>query len=113
FKLYDRFTISGSVLNNGVPVYVPLRKGKKVKYTYDDGSYEFEKVPNGNYTIAPEPSGYFTFEPASVDLSIENGNVSQNFVATRKQFQLVGEMNNRIYAEISDLKFRIEYQTTD
>lgn len=113
FNLYDRFTISGTVLNNGVPIYIPLRKGKKVIYTYDDGSYEFEKVPNGTYTIVPEPTDYFTFTPMSVEVNINNSNSNHDFVATRKQFQLVGDLNNRINADISNLKFRVEYQTND
>lgn len=40
-----------------------------------NGSYNFEKVANGNYTVTPVKAGY-TFNPASFAITVKDGNVT-------------------------------------
>ena len=48
--------------------------------TAGDGRYAFSRVGNGSYTVTPSLSGY-TFDPRSVTVSVDGGDVTANFVA--------------------------------
>ncbi|MER3329131.1 MAG: hypothetical protein RIF34_06080, partial [Candidatus Kapaibacterium sp.] len=113
FKIYDKYSITGKVLNNGASLYAPLRVENMVNYTMEDGSYEFDKMPPKKYTVTPEPSDYFSFSPESKEVDVVNSVVSADFVAIRKKYNIEGKINNKINADIDNLKFQIEYQTND
>jgi|GEM_PF-3222707 len=113
FKIYDKYNITGKILNNGASVYAPLRIDNLVKYTLDDGSYEFDKMPTKKYTVTPEPSDYFSFSPESLEVDVVNSDVSVDFEATRKRYDIVGKIDNKINADIDDLKFQIQYETNN
>lgn len=113
FKIYDKYKITGKVLNNGASVYAPLRIDNLVNYTLEDGSYEFDKMPTKKYTVTPEPSDYFSFSPESIEVDVVNSNVNADFVAHRKKYNIVGKIDNKINAEIDDLRFQVEYRTNN
>lgn len=113
FKIYDKYSITGKVLNNGASLYVPLRVDNLVKYTLDDGSYKFDKMPPKKYTVTPEPSDYFSYSPESKEVDVVNSVVSADFEATRKRYDIVGKIDNKINADIDDLKFQIQYETNN
>ena len=53
-----------------------------IKNTESNGTYQFTDLAVGSYTITPSKAG-FTFNPASITVSVTNSNVSgQNFAAT-------------------------------
>lgn len=113
FKIYDKYSIAGKVLNQGKPIYVPLKVDNLVKYTLDDGSYEFDKMPTKKYTVTPEPSDYFSFSPESIEVDVVNSDVIADFEATRKRYDVVGKIDNKINADIDNLKFQIRYETSN
>lgn len=113
FKIYDKYNITGKILNNGASVYAPLRIDNLVKYTLDDGSYEFDKMPTKKYTVTPEPSDYFSFSPESLEVDVVNSDVSVDFESTRKKYNIIGKIDNKVNADIDDLKFQIQYKTSN
>ncbi|MCA9747586.1 MAG: T9SS type A sorting domain-containing protein [Romboutsia sp.] len=113
FKIYDKYNIAGKILNNGASVYAPLRIDNLVKFTLDDGSYEFDKMPTKKYTVTPEPSDYFSFSPESIEVDVINSDVIADFESTRKRYDIVGKIDNKINANIDDLKFQIQYKTSN
>lgn len=113
FKIYDKYNITGKVLNQGKPIYVPLKVDNLVKYTLDDGSYEFDKMPTKKYTVTPEPSDYFSFSPESIEVDVVNSDVIADFEATRKRYDIIGKIDNKINADIDELKFQIQYKTSN
>lgn len=113
YKIYDKYKITGKVFNNGASVYAPLRIDNLVKYTLDDGSFEFDKMPTKKYTVTPKPSDYFSFSPESLEVDVVNSDVSVDFEATRKRYDIVGKIDNKINADIDDLKFQIQYKTSN
>lgn len=113
FKIYNKYSITGTVLNNGASVYVPLGVDNLVKYTMEDGSYEFDKMHSKKYTVTPIPSKYFEFSPESIEVDVVNSDVTADFVATRKKYDIVGKIDNKINADIDNLKFQVEYRTNN
>jgi hypothetical protein len=85
------YSISGTITfapaNGGGPasgVTVILTSGSLTRVTSTDanGSYIFSGLPNGNYTITPNRSGY-AFTPTNLTVNVSGSDVTgQNFTAT-------------------------------
>ncbi len=67
-----------------------IREGVTIKLTMDDfgstitasdGSYSFDGLSSGNYTLTPKLMG-FTFDPASRDVSVPENSSAVDFTAT-------------------------------
>jgi len=86
--------VSGAVTpaNSGVATLVSLdgtasADGSAVHLTAtanSSGNYTIQSVPNGSYTVTPSKNGY-TFNLASVSVTINNGNGTANFTASPTQ----------------------------
>lgn len=113
FKIYDKHNIYGKVTNEGKPIDASLRNGKKVNFTYEDGTYRFKKLHKGKYTITPEPNDYYTIAPESIDVDIGDQDETADFEATRKQFRLEGKVVNNPNANKSDFQFEISCESLD
>ncbi len=83
------FTVGGTVTNSAGSVALPnvmlsLQPGGHVTQSGADGSFSFEDIEAGNYTMTPSLNG-FTFAPPSRDITVTNADVSgQNFVGTQQ-----------------------------
>ncbi|MCC7478777.1 hypothetical protein IT575_10010 [bacterium] len=81
------FTVSGTVTNSAGSVALPgvnlsLQPGGHVAQSGIDGSFSFEDIEAGDYTLTPSLTG-FTFAPPNRDVTVSNADVSgQNFVGT-------------------------------
>ena len=77
--------ISGSITSNGSGlkgVTITLTGAGSSSTTTDaNGNYSFANAANGSYTITPLLTGY-SFTPASVSVTVNNSNVTQNFTAS-------------------------------
>lgn len=72
---------SGSSILAGVTMTL-AGMSSSIKTTDSNGTYQFTDLAGGSYTITPSRAG-FTFNPASITVSVTNSNVpGQNFAAT-------------------------------
>ena len=86
YNISPKFTLYGTVIGD-------VASGVKITLSGDatgetttltDGTYRFENLVAGDYTVTPYLSGY-SFSPDHADLSV-TANTSQDFVATAQNF---------------------------
>lgn len=80
--LTGRYTISGTV-SGAVAANVTIRlTGAETENTTTaaDGTYEFDGLADGTYTVTPVLAGY-TFTPASRQIVIAGADMTANFTA--------------------------------
>src|SRR5450759_135931 len=81
-KISGRVTLNGSVSPLADVTINLTGETTDHKTTHDDGSYSFENLKGGDYTVTPSLAGYI-FDPTSrkVDLNGTNFTATADFVA--------------------------------
>jgi len=91
------YTISGQISENGVPlagVTVTLSGSQSgLRTTDSNGSYSFELIVGGNYTVTPAKVG-FNFGPANQTFNGLSANQTANFAANRQSFVVTNANNH-------------------
>jgi photosystem II stability/assembly factor-like uncharacterized protein len=91
------YTITGQITENGAPlagVTVTLSGSQSgLRTTDSNGSYSFELIVGGNYTVTPAKLG-FSFGPNNQTFNSLSANQTANFAANRQSFVVTNANNH-------------------
>ena len=104
-------TISGDIAT-GVTVTLSGDASDSV-VTGGDGTYVFEDLPDGDYTVTPSLTGY-TFSPASTNVTINNGNQSgKDFTSSEVTYAISGNVMDWEGADLEGVLVSVTGDATD